>query len=163
MPPVKRAAEWGFMHVLDLNGDGRNDVLATSAHSYGLCWFEQLAGGEWRQHVIDHSWSHLHASVLVDLNGDGRPDLVSGKRFQSRNAPAPGDNDPLGIYWYEFLPAGKGDVSWARHTIDYGGKAGGGLQMVVCDIDGDGDMDVVSAGKSGLYLAENLTNTPRKK
>lgn len=160
-PPAMKAAEWGFMHVLDLNGDGRNDVLTTSAHSYGLCWFEQRPGGVWQQHVIDHSWSHLHASVLKDLNGDGRPDLVSGKRFQSRNNPAPGDNDPLGLYWYEFKRSEKGDVSWLRHTITFGGKAGGGLQMAVVDLDGDGDMDVVSAGKSGLYVAENLTKSPR--
>lgn len=152
-----RPAEWGFMYVLDLNGDGRNDVLTTSAHSYGLCWFEQRAGGQWQQHIIDHSWSHLHASVVADLNGDGRLDLVSGKRFQSRNNPAPGDNDPLGLYWYEHRREGSGAVTWTRHTIDYGGKAGGGLQMAVVDIDGDGDMDVVSGGKSGLFLAENLT------
>ena len=153
-----RGAEWGFLYVIDINGDGRNDVLTTSAHSYGICWFEQRPDNAWQQHVIDASWSHSHASVLADINGDGRPDLVSGKRFQSRNAPAPGDNDPLGIYWYEFKAA-QNTVVWTRHTIDYGSKAGGGLQMAVRDLDGDGDMDVVSAGKSGLFLAENLTRT----
>jgi hypothetical protein len=156
-----RGAEWGFLYVLDINGDRRNDVLTTSAHSYGLCWFEQRADGSWQQHVIDHSWSHAHASALADVNGDGRPDLVTGKRFQSRNVPAPGDADPLGIYWYEFKPGSNGAVTWTRHTIDYGGKAGSGLQVAVRDIDGDGDMDVVSAGKSGLFLAENQSKRPR--
>jgi hypothetical protein len=51
-------------------------------------------------------------------------------------------------------------VTWTRHTIDYGSKGGRRLQMAVRDIDGDGDMDVVSAGKSGLFLAENLTKRP---
>ena len=156
-PVSPRGAEWGFLYVLDINGDGRNDVLTTSAHSYGICWFEQRADGSWQQHVIDHSWSHSHASVLADINGDGRPDLVTGKRFQARNESAPGDADPLGIYWYEFKRDAKNAVTWTRHTIDYGGKAGGGLQMAVRDIDADGDLDVVSGGKSGLFLAENLT------
>lgn len=159
-PASPRGAEWGFLYVLDINGDGRNDVLTTSAHSYGICWFEQRADGGWQQRVIDHSWSHSHASVLADINGDRRPDLVTGKRFQARNVPAPGDDDPLGIYWYEFTRGAKNAVTWTRHTIDYGGKAGGGLQMAVRDIDGDGDMDVVSGGKSGLFLAENLTRRP---
>jgi hypothetical protein len=155
--PTPRGAEWGFLYVIDLNGDGRNDVLTTSAHSYGLCWFEQRADGSWQQHVIDHSWSHAHASVLADINGDGRPDLVTGKRFQSRNVAAPGDADPLGVYWYQSRKESNNAISWTRHTIDFGGKAGGGLQMAVRDIDGDGDNDVVMAGKSGLFLAENQT------
>jgi hypothetical protein len=158
-----RGAEWGFLYVIDINGDGRNDVLTTSAHSYGICWFEQRADGGWRQHVIDHSWSHAHASVLADVNGDGQLDLVTGKRFQARNAPAPGDNDPLGLYWYEFTRGANGAVAWTRHTIDYGSKAGAGLQMAVRDIDGDGDMDVVSAGKSGLFLAINQSKQPTAK
>ena len=48
-------------------------------------------------------------------------------------------------------------MTWTRHTIDYASKAGGGLQMAVRDIDGDGDVDVVSGGKSGLFLADNQT------
>jgi hypothetical protein len=155
--PSPRGAEWGFLHVIDINGDGRNDLLTTSAHSYGICWFEQRADRSWQQHVIDHSWSHAHASALADINGDKRLDLVTGKRFQSRNVAAAGDEEPLGIYWYEFTPGANGAVTWSRHTIDFGSKAGGGLQMAVRDMDGDGDLDVVSAGKSGLFLAENLT------
>jgi hypothetical protein len=162
-PGQVRNAEWGFMYVLDLNGDGRNDVLTTSAHSYGLCWFEQKSDESWQQHIIDHSWSHLHATVLADVDGDGQPDLVAGKRFQARNRPAPGDDDPLGLYWYEFKRGAGGAVAWTRHTIDYGGKAGGGLQMAVRDIDGDGDMDVLTAGKTGLFLAENLAKDAAKK
>src|SRR3954470_1664889 len=36
-----RLLELGFMHVLDVNGDGRNDVIAGAGHNYGLFWFEQ--------------------------------------------------------------------------------------------------------------------------
>ncbi len=128
--PPARGAEWGFLYVLDINGDGRNDVLTTSAHSYGLCWFEQRADGVWQQHVIDHSWSHAHASVLGDINGDGRADLITGKRFQSRNVPAPGDNDPLGMYWYEFRQGPTtfwAKAQWPRTIEVVAGSIGGGV------------------------------------
>lgn len=34
---------------------------------------------------------------------------------------------------------------------------GGGMQIPAIDVDGDGDLDLVCAGKSGLFLVENLT------
>jgi len=157
---ARQVGEFGFMYVLDINRDGRNDILTTMAHSYGLLWFEQGAGGEWTQHVIDNTWSQAHASALADLNGDGQLDLITGKRYFARSAPDPSEREPLGLYWYEFRPAsgrgGQPAVEWISHLIDYGGRPGGGLQLAVRDMDGDGDLDVVSGGKSGLFLAENL-------
>jgi hypothetical protein len=44
-----------------------------------------------------------------------------------------------------------------KHVIDYGSRAGGGMQIPVVDLDGDGDLDFVVPGKSGLFLFENLT------
>jgi len=35
-------------------------------------------------------------------------------------------------------------------------------EIVVTDMDGDGDPDIVSAGKAGIFLAENLTKTAAK-
>jgi hypothetical protein len=37
---------------------------------------------------------------------------------------------------------------------------GAGMQIPVIDIDGDGDLDIVCPGKSGLFLVENLTRAP---
>jgi len=159
-PP--RVAELGFMHVADVNGDGRNDVITASAHDYGVFWFEQGAEGRWTRRVIDSSWSQGHASTLVDLNADGRLDLVTGKRFMAHNGSDPGEREPLGVYWYERRPsAGAGGAEWIRHIVDYGGRIGGGMQIPVVDLDGDGDLDVICAGKSGLFLFENLTKQPR--
>jgi hypothetical protein len=152
-----RPQEYGFMYVIDINKDGRNDILSTMAHSYGVLWFEQGPNGEWVRHLIDNTWANAHSSALADLNGDGQLDLVAAKRYFGRGGADPSEREPMGIYWYQFRPGPKGTVEWVRHIIDYGGRAGGGLQMVVQDIDGDGDLDVITAGKTGLFLSENMT------
>ena len=97
-----RVSELGFIHVLDVNGDGRNDVVTAAGHDYGVFWFEQGEGGTWTRRMIDTAWSQGHASTLADLNGDGRLDLVTGKRFMAHNGSDPGEKEPLGVYWYEF-------------------------------------------------------------
>ncbi len=149
------------MHVLDVNGDGRNDVVTAAGHDYGVFWFEQGEGGTWTRRMIDTAWSQGHASTLVDLNGDGRLDLVTGKRFMAHNGSDPGEKEPLGVYWYEFRK-GATAPEWIRHVVDYGGRMGGGMQIPVVDVDRDGDLDLVCPGKSGLFLVENLTKRARR-
>ncbi len=170
-PPEPRNGRWifhpefdlgatGFIYAEDVNGDGLPDLVTSAAHGYGIFWYEQRKNSSgqrsWIKHVIDDSWSQSHALTLVDLNRDGRRDLVTGKRFMAHNGRDPGEREPLGVYWYESSNV-EGRLEWVRHIIDYSTRAGGGMQIPVVDIDGDGDLDVVVAGKSGLFLFENLT------
>ena len=149
----------GFIYVLDVNGDGRNDLVTSMAHNYGIFWMEQGADGKWTKHVIDDSWSQGHAMTMVDLNGDGKMDFLTGKRFMAHNGKDPGEREPLGIYWYEYVKEPDGHIEWIKHVVDYGTRTGGGMQIPVADLDGDGFLDFVVGGKSGLYLFKNMSKT----
>ena len=127
---------------------GPSDVEIEISHC-GLCHSDL--------HLIDDSWSQAHAVTLVDFRGKHNIGLLTGKRYMTHNGHDPGEREPLGVYWYERVMAPGGRLEWAKHVLDYGGRTGGGIQIPVADIDGDGDLDFVVAGKSGLFLFENKT------
>lgn len=149
--------ETGFIYVMDVNGDGTPDLVTSLGHGYGIFWMEQKrtpgGGRRWIKHLIDDGWSQSHAMTPADINRDGRMELITGKRYYAHEHD-PGANEPLGVYWYEALDA-EG-TKWRRHMLDYATRTGGGMQIPVVDIDGDGDLDIIVAGKSGLFLFENL-------
>ncbi len=146
--------------VYDFNGDGLADIFYGMGHDYGVFWLEQGKTAEgkrtWTRHVIDESWSQAHAIILADLDGDGKPEAVTGKRYRAHNGHDPGGNEPRIICYYKWLPEKKG---FEKHVIDQETNAGFGIYQGVTDMDGDGDVDIVAPGKSGLYLFENLRLT----
>ncbi len=136
--------------VYDVNADGANDIITSSAHKYGIFWYQQIRKGStitWKQHVIDSSWSQAHSLTMADLDGDGDLDLITGKRFFAHNGKDPGGLEPLGVYWYELKP-GVSPV-WTKHVISFGKKIGAGMNIPVVDMDNDGDLDIVVTGKWG--------------
>ena len=141
--------------VYDVDDDGLNDIITSSAHRYGLFWYKQGKDGSWTQNVIDKSWSQVHSLSLVDLDQDGDMDFATGKRFYAHNGGDPGAEEPLGVYWYELRRRGE-KVRWIKHEISYDKGIGAALNIPVADIDNDGDMDLVVTGKwAGPVWFEN--------
>lgn len=141
----------------DVNNDGKTDIIYGHGHSYGLYWLEQAGEGanrHWIKHAIDESYSQIHALKLVDIDGDGQPELITGKRYRGHSGHDPGSYDPLVVYYYKI---DRKTATFTRYAISVNGTAGAGTQFVVEDLDKDGDLDIATAGKTGVHFFENLT------
>jgi len=158
-PPGARGGS--FMFVYDVNGDGRNDVITSyDAHGYGLGWFEQKADG-FAEHKIMGStpgenkqgvkFSQLHSMCLVDVDGDGVMDLVTGKRRWAHGPST--DEEPNAapvLYWFQIKRDGKGGAEFIPHLID--DDSGVGTQVTAGDVNKDGKPDIIVANKKGVFV-----------
>lgn len=144
------------MLTYDFDADGDADVVSSSAHDYGIWWYEQTVdknnNKSFITHTIDSSFSESHSLVLEDINLDGLPDLITGKRFFAHQGKGPGGMEPAVLYWFELLKDGKQKPVWIKHLIDE--TSGVGIQFVVEDLNQDGRPDIVIANKNGVFYFE---------
>ncbi|MCO5237018.1 MAG: VCBS repeat-containing protein [Chitinophagaceae bacterium] len=153
------------MQVVDVNADGLPDVVSASAHRYGIWWHPQYkdeTGNLWFSHyTISFSTSQTHATGMADLNGDGHPDLVTGKRYfahlerlnpGNKTTIDPGTYEKPELFWFELTPGQK--PYWTEHVID--DDSGVGINIEVKDINGDNRPDIIIANKRGIFYFENV-------
>jgi hypothetical protein len=139
--------------VTDVNQDGLADLIVGQGHDYGLFWLEQMKNGaeiEFRKHEIDPFNSQYHTMKWLDLNGDGKKELITGKRYRAHNGKDPGGKEDAGLYYFQW-----NESSFTKNVISYGplgeGK-GTGLYFSTGDLNGDGKTDIAVAGKDGLVV-----------
>jgi hypothetical protein len=145
------------MIAYDVDRDGKADVIASSAHQYGIWWFRQgdLKDGspQFTQHdLFPDLVSETHALIAADIDGDGLKDLVTGKRFWSHGKNEPGSDKPARLYWFQARREASGKTAFTPRLID--DQSGMGTQFVVTDFNSDGLLDIVTANKKGVFLFE---------
>jgi FG-GAP-like repeat len=136
--------------LVDMNGDGRLDAVVgfeAISKTGKLVWYEQPSSptAMWVEHVIGEVVGPMSLDV-GDLDNDGDIDVVVGEHNLSNPSQAR-------LYVFENLD-GRGR-KWKRHVIHTGDEHHDGTQLV--DIDGDGDLDIISIGwgHSQVLLYEN--------
>ncbi len=149
------------MLVRDLDGDGIQDLIWGEGHGFGLYWWKGKGVGQdgklaFDVITIDDSFSQPHAIAFADLDGDGRDELITGKRVRAHNGRDPGGQDPPLVCYYTIDPSSKapGAIQFTRHIINRG-DVGIGLQIRTADLDNDGDLEIVLAGKEGTQILWN--------
>jgi hypothetical protein len=153
------------MLVYDVDGDGLADVITSlAAHGFGLAWYQQYREGreiKFREHVFMNKdpgdnkygvkFSEIHAIDLVDMDGDGVKDIVTGKRFWSHGRTGdPDRNDAAVLYWFKLARGANKSVDFIPNLID--DASGVGTQVVATDINGDGLPDIVVGNKRGTFV-----------
>ena len=163
--PFKFSTGGSQMFAYDVNGDGLNDVItAVAAHGYGLVWWEQVRENgqiNFKEHLIlekskkpnEHgvTFSQLHAVDLIDVDGDGVKDIVTGKRFWAHgNHGDPDPMDPAVLYWFKLERKKDKMVDFIPHIID--SDSGVGTQVMLRDINKDKRPDIVVGNKKGTFV-----------
>lgn len=140
------------MYAYDLDQDGDQDIVSASAHKLGIWWHEQRrqpdGATQWQTHLISDQYTQTHGVAFTDINSDGIPDLVTGKRYFAHMGKDPGEYESPVLYWYALKPGAK--PSWTPYQID--NDSGVGVHVVAEDISRDGRKDIVIANKKGVFV-----------
>nr|WP_232523279.1 VCBS repeat-containing protein [Nocardioides sp. MAH-18] len=141
--------------IEDVDGDGDGDIIVPSGYFFGtdpapgtpamlsttgaITWWENRGTGTpFAKHVVVQGQAgSYHGVQLADLDGDGVKDLIS----VSEEAKAAGEltDDEVTTQFFK----GTGSGTFAAPVTLAAGL--GGSQPVIHDVDGDGDLDIVTS------------------
>ena len=81
-------------------------------------------------------FSQLHAIDLVDMDGDGLKDIVTGKRYWAHGPNGDAEpNAPAVLYWFQLKRERAARSTYVPHQID--DDSGVGTQVIAADVNDD--------------------------
>jgi hypothetical protein len=133
------AADAWSVFAADVDGDGDLDVLSATARDDKIAWYENTdgAGSFGSQQVISTAADNARSVFAADVDGDGDLDVLSASMFDDK------------IAWYENTD-GAGSFGSQQVIATAANEA---RSVFVADVDGDGDLDVLSASSGDDKIA----------
>jgi len=136
------------VYAADVDGDGDVDVLSASRDDDKIAWYENDGGSPpaFTSHVITTTADDTYSVYAVDVDGDGDVDVLSASPYDNK------------IAWYENDDASPPTFSSRVITT----TANSARSVYAADVDGDGDVDVLSASRDDDKIAwyENDGGSP---
>ncbi len=123
----------------DVDGDGDVDALSASLGDDTIAWYENDGASPpaWTARTISTAADGAWSVFAADVDGDGDVDALSASYFDNK------------IAWYE--NNGASPPVWTPRTIST--DAVNANSVFAADVDGDGDLDALSASPSDNKIA----------
>ena len=135
--------------AMDVDGDGDTDVLSASDGDNKIAWYENDGAlfPTFTERVISTDALGAHSVFAADLDGDGDTDVLSGSLSDTK------------VAWYE--NDGQSPPTFTEHVLSTDTTAFGSRSVLATDLDGDGDIDVLSTSFAGeIAWYENDGGSP---
>ena len=130
------------LKLADIDGDGHPDGVAACGHGRGVFWYRSP---HWEKHVIDSDLATPHALAVGDFDGDGDLDVAAASYTA------------FIVRWYE----NDGQGGFRAHAIDTDHEQQA-YDMKAFDLDADGRMDLLLAGRESRSVVWYRNALPRK-
>jgi hypothetical protein len=129
--------------IIDIDGDGDNDIVFTTCDDIdakiGIIENVKGDGSEWRLKLLPQTAEgrrcSLHSLAVADFNQDGYIDIITVDQEDMMKA----DTALHSPRWFIYTNVGNGWEEQVLFDIGIGGH-----DIIVGDVDGDGDLDIVS-------------------